>query len=137
MKQYENSVCSEINKLYRLKFEDANFAEGLIPQKILLDKTRNIHSYFVICRNFGNQLTSNYWNSRNFDNTIKPLLSLQYSDLDRPLFFIFYIKNDLMAIEGNQIREAVLDNPGINIYEFMMSNSDKFSEIVMKIYNEL
>ena len=49
MNDFEEKILAKLRKDYRLKIEDANFAKGLIPVKILLDGTRNIHSYLVLC----------------------------------------------------------------------------------------
>ena len=65
------------------------------------------------------------------------MLSLQYSDLDRPLFFIYFKDNKLMIIEGNYIREAILENPNLDLFEFMVDNSDKLSDVIFKIIKEL
>ena len=65
------------------------------------------------------------------------MLSLQYSDLDRPLFFIYFENNKLMLIEGNDIRETILDNPNLDIFEYMVNNSYKLSDVIFKIIKEL
>lgn len=137
MNEFEDNILSKLKKNYRLKIENANFAKGLIPVKILLDGTRNIHSYLVLCNKNSNCLKSSYWNEENFNKNIKSMLALQYSDLDRPLFFIYLIENTLMIIEGNNIREAILDNPQLDISDYIFTHSDKLSDVILKIYKEL
>lgn len=137
MKQFESEIYNILFESYHLKFEDAVFASGLIPEKILLDRTRNIHSYFIVCKNEKKRLFSNYWNSTNFSENLRQILALQYSDLDRPLFFVYCQNQNLMIIEGNKIREAILEDPGINEYDYITNNSDEFKDVVIKIYKEL
>lgn len=137
MNDFEEKILAKLRKDYRLKTEDANFAKGLIPVKILLDGTRNIHSYLVLCEKKENFLESSYWNKEDFDTNIKSMLSLQYSDLDRPLFFIYFENNKLMLIEGNDIRETILENPNLDIFEYMVNNSYKLSDVIFKIIKEL
>lgn len=137
MNDFEEKILAKLRKDYRLKIEDANFAKGLIPVKILLDGTRNIHSYLVLCEKKEYFLESSYWNKEDFNTNIKSMLSLQFSDLDRPLFFIYFENNKLMLIEGNDIREAILENPNLDIFEYMVNNSYKLSDVIFKIIKEL
>ena len=137
MNAFEEKILAKLRKDYRLKIEDANFAKGLIPVKILLDGTRNIHSYLVLCEKKEYFLESSYWNKEDFNTNIKSMLSLQYSDLDRPLFFIYFENNKLMLIEGNDIRETILENPNSDIFEYMVNNSYKLSDVIFKIIKEL
>ena len=93
MSKYENTECLTLHKQYKFHIEDANFSKGFIPKKILLDKTRNIHSYIIFCKIENNSLISKYWDCDNFLTSFKSILATQYSDLDRPLFFLFRDKN--------------------------------------------
>lgn len=138
MIKFENEECITLCKKYKLHIEDANFAKGLIPKKILLDSTRNIHSYFVFCNLENGHLHSAYWKNKDFPTSLKSMLALQYSDLDRPLFFIFLDnKNEYNVIEGNEIREALLENPDMNLCEFIKENSVKLYDVITQIHNEL
>ena len=66
------------------------------------------------------------------------MLALQYSDLDRPLFFIFRDnEGKYKAIEGNELRETFLENPHINITEYILENSYKLFDMLLRIKNEL
>lgn len=138
MGNYENTECITLNKQYKFHIEDANFSKGYIPKKILLDRTRNIHSYIVFCKVENNSLLSEYWNSDNFTSTFKSILATQYSDLDRPLFFLFRDKNNLlMSIEGAEIRHAILANPELNIYNYILEHSVCFNDVAFQLKKEL
>lgn len=138
MNKFEDIECTTLCKTYKLRIEDANFAKGYIPRKILLDGTRNIHSYFVFCKMEDEALLSVYWEKQNFRKALKSMLALQYSDLDRPLFFIFRDnEGKYKAIEGNELRETFLENPHINITEYILENSYKLFDMLLRIKNEL
>lgn len=138
MNEFENLECLSLCKQYRLHFEDANFSKGYIPRKILLDSTRNIHSYFVFCKIENETITSAYWGKQSFPQSLKSMLSLQYSDLDRPLFFVFRDNNNnYKSIEGNEIREAILEQPSMNITNYILDNSYNLFDLLIKIKKEL
>lgn len=138
MVEFENTECSALSKKYRLHFEDAVFAQGLIPRKLLLDGTRNIHSYFVFCKYENENIYSAYWSNNNFKRNIKRILALQYSDLDRPLFFVYRDKdNKYKTIEGGEIREALLDKPAMDVTSYIISNSYPLIDLICNIKKEL
>ena len=137
MIEFENRECHTLCAKYRLNIEDANFAKGFIPKKILLDRTRNIHSYLVICKWFDDFLWSNYWGKDSFTASIKSMLAVQYSELDRPLFFIFNNENKCRIIEGNELREAILENPKIDINQYILCNACNLFDVIVKIKKEL
>lgn len=138
MNNYENTECESLCAKYKLRIEDANFAKGLIPRKILLDHTRNIHSYIVTCKLSDNILQSIYWNKDTFEYSLKKMLAIQNSNLDRPLFFVYKINaNEYKTIEGNEIREALLENPLLNPTNFILNNSYTLDEIINQIHKEL
>lgn len=74
---------------YKLKIEEACFSRGWIPNHIILDKTRNIHSYCVFFFQDDFTFTNNFINK-----DLIELSRIKYSSLDRPLF-IFKISGDL------------------------------------------
>jgi hypothetical protein len=137
MIEFENRECHTLSTKYKLNIEDANFAKGFIPRKIILDRTRNIHSYLVICKCVDDFLWSNYWEKDTFTASIKSMLAVQYSELDRPLFFIFSIENRCRIIEGNELREAILDDPKIDINQYILSNAYNLFDMIIKIKKEL
>ncbi|MBO7133503.1 MAG: hypothetical protein J6W06_05025 [Bacteroidales bacterium] len=138
MNDFENIECQVLSKKYKLHIEDANFARGFIPQKVLLDSTRNIHSYFVFCKYEDGIFESEYWNKDSFSMALRSMIALQYSDLDRPLFFVFQdSENKYKIIEGNELREAFLENPEINIINYIKENSYYLLDVIIKIKKEL
>lgn len=138
MNEFEDLECLTFCKKYRLHFENANFAKGLIPRKVLLDNTRNIHSYFVFCKYDNDSLSSAYWQKENLLNSIKLMISLQFSDLDRPLFLVFRTKNNQYnTIEGNELREALLEKPCMDIVKYIRDNSYSFNDVLFQIRKEL
>ncbi len=138
MFEFENLECSTLSKKYRLHFEDAIFAQGIMPRKILLDGTRNIHSYFVFCKYDNEFLSSSYWSVKNFSSNIRKILGLQYSDLDRPLFFVYRDKdNKYKTMEGGELREALLDKPDLDVTSYILHNSYPFIDLICNIKKEL
>lgn len=138
MKELEQIILYLKSEL-KLKIESANFAQGYIPRDILLDRTRNIHSYIIPCLFNNEKVDSNYWSDTNFIDSIIALLRIQYSQLDRPLFFIIKKDNDYKIIEGNIIREYILANSvsQTDLLQFILSTSNNLSDIIYKIKSEL
>lgn len=138
MKELEQIILYLKSEL-KLKIESANFAQGYIPRDILLDRTRNIHSYIIPCLFKNEKIDSIYWSDTNFIDSIIALLRVQYSQLDRPLFFIIKKDNDYKIIEGNIIREYILENSisKTDLLQFILSTSNNLSDIIYKIKNEL
>ena len=107
---FEDKLSNKLKESYRLRMDLANFATGFIPQDILLDRTRNIHSYMLFCEIIDGKIYSSYWNQNNMKDVILNFLRTQYSSLDRPLFFV--MQNDDQSwfiIESNIIRERVMN----------------------------
>lgn len=138
MKELEQIILYLKSEL-KLKIESANFAQGYIPRDILLDRTRNIHSYIIPCLFNNEKVDSNYWSDTNFIDSIIALLRIQYSQLDRPLFFIIKKDNDYKIIEGNIIREYILANSvsQTDLLQFILSTSNNLSDMIYKIKSEL
>lgn len=138
MTNFEETSCSALAIKYKLHFENANFSKGLIPRKILLDRTRNIHSYFVFCKLENEVLESIYWTKDNFSKSIKSMIAKQYSDLGRPLFFVFQNKdNKYKAIEGGELREAILEQPDLDINQIIIDSSYSLNDLILKIKKEI
>ncbi len=74
---------------YKLNIEKACFSKGWIPNYIILDRTRNIHSYCVFIFQEDFTFTSDFIN-----NDLIEFSKIRYSSLDRPLF-VFLISNNL------------------------------------------
>ena len=136
--EFENIIISQINSQYRLNIESSCFSTGYIPIHILLDRTRNIHSYFVFCRNDNHHIVGSYWEQGNLKSALLNILRTQFSKLDRPLFLIIQNEdNTLKIIEGNYIREQILETPNVNIEELLLTQSDNFQDIILNIKKEL
>jgi hypothetical protein len=136
----ENLVINKLKSNYKLKIEEACFSTEWIPKHILLDKTRNIHSYFVFATYNDNEYKGRYFTDDNyFENQITELIKTQYSSLDRPLFLIIKDENDnLLSIEGSFIREFILEKKkNQKIKNFISSEVVSFDEIINKIKKEL
>lgn len=138
MAPYEAHIVTRLRKTYNLRIERACFASGSIPQYILLDRTRNIHSYLIPCYIEGGIIQSSMWDVNSFQQTIMDVLRVQYSQLDRPLFLLYKdALNDIRIIEGGFIRDCILSDTRINIQECIFNESDSFVEVVGKIKQEL
>ncbi|NMH24923.1 hypothetical protein [Flavobacterium solisilvae] len=136
----EDLVLNKLKSNYKLKIEEACFSTEWIPKHILLDRTRNIHSYFVFATNNENEYEGRYFTNKNqFENQVMELIKTQYSSLDRPLFFVFMDKNDnLLSIEGSLIREFILEKKkSQTIKNFISNEVVSFNEIINKIKKEL
>lgn len=132
-----NIDTSYFKKVFGLKIEEANFSKGFIPKHILLDRTRNIHSYIVFCEISDGKSSSIYWDNSLSKENIISIVRTQYSQLNRPLFFVFRKDNQYVCIEGNEVREELLNNPEVNIISFMWNNSMSLMKTSMLIHKEL
>lgn len=138
IENFENSMRTFIKKQYRWNLESISFPNKQIPKFILLDKTRNIHSYFVFCRNKHNLLESTNWQTNNMPTSLTQIIKTQFSELDRPLFLVIQDEDaSLRIIEGNIIREKLLNDKNDNIVSFLLSESDYFHDVANKISKEL
>lgn len=135
---YEAEMCSSLRKKYRLSIEKASFATDSIPHYILLDSTRNIHSYLEFCQKNGDSLVSAHWGLQDQLKGVLSVVRTQYSQLDRPLFFIFPDeKGTLFIIESEDVREHLLEYRDEHVTAFMIDNAEKFQEMFKQIHNEL
>ena len=135
---YEAEMCSSLRKKYRLNIEKASFSTNSIPNYILLDSTRNIHSYLEFCQKEGNSLVSAHWGLQDQLKGVLSVVRTQYSQLDRPLFFIFPDeKGTLYIIESTDVREHLLEDRDEHVTSFMIDNANKFQDMFKQIYDEL
>lgn len=138
IESFETSISFLLKKEYRLKIEPVSFPNRNIPKYILLDKTRNIHSYLLFCRNKNNVLESAHWNTDKITSRLIHIIQTQYSELDRPLFLIIQDEDlSLKVIEGNMIRERLLNNGCTGLVNFLLKESDSLNHVLMKISKEL
>jgi len=136
--EFEISISNKLKQQYKLNIELACFAMGFVPKHILLDRTRNIHSYLMFFRSENQQITSSICENANLKDRLINILRTQYSQLDRPLFLIIQ-NNDktLKIIEGNYVREKLLETPNENIENFLLSQADNLNDIIFSIKKEL
>ena len=135
---YEEEMCSFLRKNYKLNIERASFSTASIPNYILLDSTRNIHSYLEFCQKDGNSLVSAHWGLQDQLKGVLSVVRTQYSQLDRPLFFIFPDeKGTLYIIESAEVREHLLEDRDEHVTSFMIDNADKFQDMFKQIHDEL
>ena len=73
---------------YKLNIEKACFSKGWIPKYIILDRTRNIHSYCVFIFQDDFTFTNDFINK-----DLIEFSKIRYSSLDRPLFIFLISKN--------------------------------------------
>ena len=136
----EQYLVSKLQSEYKLKIEEACFSSGWIPKHILLDKTRNIHSYIVFLSISKGNFSGRYFSNENdFCLNVFNIIKTQYSNLDRPLFFIIQDEvGGITCIEGNEIRDHILENNDIlNLSQIIKRDAFEFKDIVSKIKKEL
>ena len=104
-----SKIISQIKNDYKLTLHEACFSKGHIPRFIILDRTRNIHSYidFYDYPNLnlrGEKLKSN---DEIREKLIK-LCQIQYSTLDRPFFLHVDNHKDSYLIDVSDLRSTAL-----------------------------
>lgn len=136
--EIEADLCAEIKSKYRLNIEKACFAQNYIPNYILLDSTRNIHSYIEFCVLEDGHLHSIHWSKEDLLTGLIKVLQVQTSQLDRPLFFIYKDETETYkVIESDFVKERILEGEAATIEDFILTNSDTFTEILPLIKREL
>lgn len=83
------ALIKHFKSKYQLNIEQACFSKGWIPNYIILDRTRNIHSYCVFIFQDDFTFTNDFINK-----DLIEFSKIRYSTLDRPLF-IFLISKEL------------------------------------------
>ena len=83
------ALIQHFKSKYQLNIEQACFSKGWIPNYIILDRTRNIHSYCVFIFQDDFTFTNDFINK-----DLVEFSKIRYSTLDRPLF-IFLISKEL------------------------------------------
>lgn len=138
IKNIEQKIIVTLKKRFKLKIEEACFASGSIPKLIILDRTRNIHSYLIICKkDKNNLLSSQFLHGYNLEKNLIEITKIQYSSLDRPLFLVYKNESDksIKAIEVFEIRELFLNDKfsRINLFQLEMD----FDKVYPLIKQEL
>lgn len=138
--EFEKNIIINLKKSYKLNIEEACFAKDWVPFHIILDRTRNIHSYLVFASFSNNNYSGRYFtNPKTFGQDILSLIRTQYSQLDRPLFIITKMSNQVLScIEGNIVREYILGKSDLNdVKKFISEQSIDFEQVVKSIKSEL
>jgi len=127
---FELDLLNQVKRKHKIKIEKACFSKGWIPQYIILDKTRNIHSYCVFIYNdFFN-------NSTKFIDAIIEYYKVHYSQLDRPIFIFSISKDkDLLFLDIREIRNLMIKNK-LNFFN-VKNLFIKFDYVAPKIKAEL
>lgn len=108
----EKKAIDILKKQYGLKIETACFATDWIPKYLILDRTRNIHSYIVFFFEDNEKIISRYSSyNTSFINILRRLSEVQYSQLDRPLFLFYFDKYfKLRTTEIEIIKQSLFEN---------------------------
>lgn len=135
---FEAEMCSALKKKYKLHLEKSCFSTGSMPNYLLLDSTRNIHSYIEFCNFENGGIESSHVDVKKQTRGVIGIIRTQYSQLDRPLFFIFKDSSGVFhAIESTPIREHLLEERESDISSFIIQNADKLQDVLPQIYKEL
>lgn len=103
-----SNILNILQKKYKLKIEKANFANGYIPSYILLDRTRNIHSYLVpVSKEIADILTD-------YLSHLKEYYKVQYSQLDRPLFLLFENDDSIDFLDISNLKKYLKNEEPFN-----------------------
>lgn len=107
----KNDILSILKDKYKFNIEKACFAKGAIPKLILLDRTRNIHSYIILCKKTEDNLISeDFLHGDDLEKNLVEITKIQFSELDRPLFIVFKNKTlkNIGVIEVSEVKELIL-----------------------------
>jgi hypothetical protein len=134
----ENLITILKNK-FKINIEEASFANGYIPKYIILDRTRNIHSYVTFIKVSNDCINGDFFSqSKDYITSFIELIKIQYSQLDRPLFFIYENElGDIEVVESNLIRLHILENGTKDIISYIFNNSIKGQTLFKQIKSEL
>lgn len=129
-------LVSQLKKDYKVSLHEACFSEGVIPRFIILDKTRNIHSYidFYNCQRQSIRGEIHQSNVEIKEKLIK-FCQIQFSSLDRPFFLHVDKYEDSFFIDISDLRIATLKGE-LNIESIDELRIDK-SDLFAKIKSEL
>lgn len=132
-------IISKIYNKYKIKIESACFSNGYIPEHIILDRTRNIHSYLTFIKVEQSRIRSEVFDLNN--DYLVPLIEyvkVQYSQLDRPLFFIFLDElGEVFGVDASDVRIQLLENGGNDIIHFINNNKIHGQQLFTQIKKEL
>ena len=129
-------IISEIKSEYNLTLHEASFSTSVMPRFIILDRTRNIHSYMDFY-NYPSQILRGE-KLKSGDEIKEKLIKfcqIQYSTLDRPFFLYVTNLNDSYLIDISDLRISAL-NGGLEQTKIEDLRIDK-DELFPRIKKEL
>lgn len=101
---------SGIQNDYKIKLHEACFSKGEIPRFIILDRTRNIHSYMDFYDYPSQTLRGETLKSGDeIKEKLIKFCQIQYSTLDRPFFLHVQNHNDSYLIDVSDLRITALN----------------------------
>lgn len=114
-KKENDRFLEKLSKQYKLKIEEANFANGFIPKYILLDRTRNIHSYLVpVSEEVFNTLHKTAKETSKYLFFFKEYYKIQFSQLDRPLFLVMNTGKSIDFLDISTFEKYLLNEESFN-----------------------
>jgi hypothetical protein len=136
---YSIDLITKIYTKYKIKVEEACFSTGFIPKYIILDKTRNIHSYITFIQIEKSKISGDLFEfSKDFLFPLVEYVKIQYSQLDRPLFFLFLDNSgEIAGIDASDIRMQLLEYGGSDMIHFINKNMINGQQLFTQIKNEL
>ena len=136
IKNIECDIIDSLKLNYDLKLTNASFSKGFIPKYILLDRTRNIHSYFELGLLKNNKVLNRLITDDDFDSVLLELSKIQYSTLDRPLFLLFKDETgSLSIVDIADVRKLFFEQNFS--FKSLCNQMYPIIDVVIKIKNEL
>ena len=136
IKNIESDIISSLRLNYNLKLIEASFSKGYISKYILLDRTKNIHSYYELGTLDKNKIISRLFTNKKIDNVFVELSKIQYSTLDRPSFLILRDRGGVLhIIDIADIRILLLENK--YSFQSLCNQMVPILDVIIKIKDEL
>ena len=105
-----SKIISQIKRDYKLTLHEACFSEWHLPRFIILDRTRNIHSYIDFYDYPSQNLRGEKLSSCDeIKEKLIKFCQIQYSTLDRPFFLYIENHKDSYLIDVSDLRAAALN----------------------------
>lgn len=111
----DDFIINTLESKYKLKLEKSCFSKGWIPNYLILDKTRNIHSYVTFFFLENHKLYTETSFIPDINEVCKELYKIKFSTLQRPLFIIIEEENNLKMVEIDDFKENIIKNEIITI----------------------
>lgn len=131
----ENKTINLLRTKFKFKIEEACFSKGFIPKYILLDRTRNIHSYLVPMSNTEFlQIGKSSFKGSRLESILLEYYKIYYSSLDRPLFLIIENNQTIDFFDISNLKDYFFNTISI---EEVFKNKINMIDIYPIIKNEL